>query len=46
MKWPPGSRLRYLSSTSQLHITNSLEEIERIRALLRKNKILIEAQQR
>ena len=46
VKWPPGSRLRYLSSTSQLRITNSLEEIERIRALLRKNKILIEAQQR
>lgn len=46
VKWPPGSRLRYLSSTSQLRITNCLEEIERIRALLRKNKILIEAQQR
>ena len=46
MKWSPDSRLRYLSSTSQLRITNCLEEIERIRALLRKNKILIEAQQR
>jgi hypothetical protein len=46
VKWPPGSRLRYLSSTSQLRITNCLEEIERIRALLRKNKILIEVQQR
>ena len=46
VKWPPGSRLRYLSSTSQLRITNCLEEIERIRTLLRKNKILIEAQQR
>ena len=46
VKWPPGSRLRYLSSTSQLRITNCLEEIERIRALLHKNKILIEAQQR
>lgn len=46
VKWPPGSRLRYLSSTSQLRITNRTEEIEKMRALLRKNKILIEAQQR
>lgn len=46
VKWPPGSRLRYLSSTSQLRITNCLEEIEKIHALLRKNQILIEAQQR
>ena len=46
VKWPPGSRLRYLSSTSQIRITNCLEEIEKIRALLRKNRILIEAQKR
>lgn len=46
VKWPPGSRLRYLSSTSQLRITNRTEEIEKMRALLRKNKILIEAHQR
>ena len=46
VKWPPGSRLRYLSSTSQLRITNCLEEIEKIHALLRKTKILIEKKQR
>ena len=46
VKWPPGSRLRYLSSTSHLRVTNYLEEIEKIRALLRKNQILIETQKR
>ena len=44
VKWPPGSRLRYLSSTSQLRITNRTEEIEKIRALLRKNRIVVEPQ--
>lgn len=44
VKWPPGSQLRYLSSTSHLRVTNYLGEIEKIRALLRKNQILIEAQ--
>lgn len=46
VKWPPGSQLRYLSSTSHLRVTNYLEEIEKIRALLRKNQILIETQKR